>query len=312
MTPGAVAAEAPRVEERAGPSGTGAAAVLRICDAGPGAPTALPDHVSRVRRALVALREPMSVEHLEDSVPAAVAMLGFDRVVYARLCGADWRAAGVRAGTQALDVPAAGPVRIDATFEEYPVLVEQVPVIVGPGSAHRLLPVQWCRSYLAAPVLERGTVVGLIHAGYHDPVRRLSALDREVLWIFAEALAPSLASAHAGDALRDLLVRAARFAGELGQVGPGPTGAHPVGAPPDLSGRECEVLELMAAGQTNGQIARRLVITEGTVKSHVKRIMRKLRAANRAEAVAAWMRPAERVHSSTPFARARTAGASAS
>ena len=306
MTPAAVAAGAPRVEERA--PGPAAAAVLRICETGPGAPAAPPDHVSRVRRALVALREPMSVEHLEDSVPAAVAVLGFDRVVYARLCGADWRAVGVRGGAEAPDVPVAG--RIDATFEEHPALVDRVPVVVGPGAAHRLLSVRWCRSYLAAPVLERGTVVGLIHAGYHDPVRRPSALDREVLWTFAEALTPSLAAAHAGDALRDLLVRATRFAGELGQAGPGPTSAHLVAAPPDLSGRECEVLELMAAGQTNGQIARRLVITEGTVKSHVKRIMRKLRAANRAEAVAAWMRPAGRAHSSTPFARA--AGASAS
>lgn len=308
MTPAAVAAGAPRVEERA--PGPGAAAVLRICETGPGAPAAPPDHVSRVRRALVALREPMSVEHLEDSVPAAVAVLGFDRVVYARLCGADWRAVGVRGGSGARDVPAAGPVRIDATFEEHPVLVDRVPVVVGPGAAHRLLPVQWCRTYLVAPVLERGTVVGLIHAGYHDPVRRPSALDREVLWTFAEALTPSLTAAHAGDALRDLLVRATRFADELGQAGP--TSAHLVAAPPDLSGRECEVLELMAAGQTNGQIARRLVITEGTVKSHVKRIMRKLRAANRAEAVAAWMRPAERVRSSTPFAGALVAGASAS
>ena len=113
MTPAAVAAGAPRVEERA--SGAAAAAVLRICETGPGAPAAPPDHVSRVRRALVALREPMSVEHREDSVPAAVAVLGFDRVVYARLCGADWRSVGVRGGSEARDVPATMVRYVDNT-----------------------------------------------------------------------------------------------------------------------------------------------------------------------------------------------------
>jgi DNA-binding CsgD family transcriptional regulator len=57
-----------------------------------------------------------------------------------------------------------------------------------------------------------------------------------------------------------------------------------------LTHREIEILQLMAAGHTNAQVARRLVITEGTVKSHVKRVLRKLGAANRAEAVARWMR----------------------
>lgn len=46
----------------------------------------------------------------------------------------------------------------------------------------------------------------------------------------------------------------------------------------------------MGAGHTNARIARRLVISEGTVKSHVKHILRKLGAANRAEAVARWLR----------------------
>jgi DNA-binding CsgD family transcriptional regulator len=279
------------------------AGLLRICGSGDGAQTGAPDVVGRVRRALVALREPTSTEHLECSVPAAVAMLGFERVVYARLRGADWRPTAARSGADAVDVSAAIPVEVHTALAEFPVLVEQVPVVVGPGCEHRLLPVEWCRSYVAVPVLERGAVVGLIHAGHRDPARRLTALDQEMLWVFSEALTPSFAAARAGDALRDLMGRMTRFAGELGQFGCTPVGEPPVAALPDVSGREREVLALMAAGQTNGQIARRLVITEGTVKSHVKRIMRKLHAANRAEAVAAWMRYA---------VDARTYGASAS
>jgi DNA-binding NarL/FixJ family response regulator len=52
-----------------------------------------------------------------------------------------------------------------------------------------------------------------------------------------------------------------------------------------LTRREVEVLELMAQGRTNAAIATQLVISEGTVKQHVKHVLRKLRAENRAEAV---------------------------
>ncbi len=53
-----------------------------------------------------------------------------------------------------------------------------------------------------------------------------------------------------------------------------------------LSTREREVLTLIAAGQSNKQIARDLFITERTVKFHVGSILHKLGAANRAQAVA--------------------------
>ena len=53
-----------------------------------------------------------------------------------------------------------------------------------------------------------------------------------------------------------------------------------------LSEREAEVLELIASGSRDKEIAERLVITEGTVKKHVQNILRKLHARNRAEAVA--------------------------
>jgi LuxR family maltose regulon positive regulatory protein len=53
-----------------------------------------------------------------------------------------------------------------------------------------------------------------------------------------------------------------------------------------LSERELEVLRLMACGATNQEIAAQLVITVGTVKSHINHILRKLDAHNRTEAVA--------------------------
>jgi ATP/maltotriose-dependent transcriptional regulator MalT len=52
-----------------------------------------------------------------------------------------------------------------------------------------------------------------------------------------------------------------------------------------LSQREKEILNLIAAGLTNHQIATQLVISTGTVKAHSANIYRKLSAGNRIQAV---------------------------
>lgn len=51
-----------------------------------------------------------------------------------------------------------------------------------------------------------------------------------------------------------------------------------------LSKREASILEKVALGQSNKEIARILVLTESTVKVHMKAILRKLRMKNRTQA----------------------------
>lgn len=70
----------------------------------------------------------------------------------------------------------------------------------------------------------------------------------------------------------------ASLAGRVGPAG--------LGAIEDLSPREHEVLALMAEGLRNREIAERLVVSETTVKTHVRHLLEKLRLRNRAEAAA--------------------------
>jgi len=64
-----------------------------------------------------------------------------------------------------------------------------------------------------------------------------------------------------------------------------PPSGHPRSLDEPLSGREMEVLGLMALGRTNAEISRELFVAVGTVKAHANNIYRKLHANNRSEAV---------------------------
>jgi DNA-binding CsgD family transcriptional regulator len=60
-------------------------------------------------------------------------------------------------------------------------------------------------------------------------------------------------------------------------------GAHPLSI---LTERELQILGWLAEGHSNRQIAERLVISEHTVRAHLRNLMRKLGVNNRAQAAA--------------------------
>jgi DNA-binding NarL/FixJ family response regulator len=61
-----------------------------------------------------------------------------------------------------------------------------------------------------------------------------------------------------------------------------------------LSRREAEIMDLIAAGMTNQQIALACFISQKTVKNHINRIFAKLDASSRGEAIARWHGTARR------------------
>jgi DNA-binding NarL/FixJ family response regulator len=96
------------------------------------------------------------------------------------------------------------------------------------------------------------------------------------------------------DAPRDQLVAGVRMAAQ-GQpvLAPsvattlmGAVGAGAPSKPAELTGRELQVLRLVAGGATNRQVAAKLFISEATVKTHLLHLYDKLDARDRASAVA--------------------------
>lgn len=69
---------------------------------------------------------------------------------------------------------------------------------------------------------------------------------------------------------------------------------------PRLSGREEEVLRLLADGLGTGEIAGRLYLSESTAKTHITHIYQKLGAANRAQALVTAMRMGLLDHPTAP------------
>jgi DNA-binding NarL/FixJ family response regulator len=60
--------------------------------------------------------------------------------------------------------------------------------------------------------------------------------------------------------------------------------------PPQLTERELQVLNGMAQGQSNAAIGRELYLSEDTIKTHARRLFRKLGVSDRAQAVASGFR----------------------
>lgn len=100
-----------------------------------------------------------------------------------------------------------------------------------------------------------------------------------------EDLVPALEAARRGDNViaKEMIGTLARLV-QGREVQPGTPSHEPAGLFTELTPREQEILSHVAGGQSNKAIARALNITDGTVKLHVKSILRKLGVHSRVEA----------------------------
>lgn len=176
------------------------------------------------------------------------------------------------------------------------------------------------KAYVAAPVLAWGQPIGLLHADRQPQSFLVDESDRDVLGVFAEGLGIAFERnllldrlrtvqqacndyARGVNALADDFTGAVAENAGLGEKLEPPLPALPAGtqAPvgvrdrdggvcEPLTRREWDVLRGLAEGKTNAQIAVSLFVAEGTVKTHVKHVLRKLGAANRTDAVAKYHR----------------------
>ena len=202
--------------------------------------------------------------------------------------------------------PASRATRVTLGYPlvEAEVAQRQVPAIVDVEAGARRTPAAlrealgW-RSYVVVALTLSGATAGMLHA---DADRPLDDVDLQVAALYADGLTRAFERAalhrtlqHHRQELRGAVSwMSERLAHDAipsrpSDVAEGDGDGEPR-ALGDLTAREGEVIGLLARGMTNIAIARALVISEGTVKYHVKNILRKLQATSRADAVAKYLR----------------------
>jgi DNA-binding CsgD family transcriptional regulator len=213
----------------------------------------------------------------------------------------------------------AHPATLAPNDPEVQLLRRRIPVLVNDpvasaGMRELTVDAGHSTSYVAVPVIARGGVVGTLHADRHFSGAPLDPVVLSVVAAFAAGFGYALERTVLQDRSRAQVRRMREMLAETetsmeqifgagvslrrdqrGSISTEDRGpAWSLTTESRLSGlltrRELEVMDLMARGASNADIAADLVISEGTVKSHVKHILRKMHAANRAQAVSTYVR----------------------
>jgi DNA-binding CsgD family transcriptional regulator/GAF domain-containing protein len=271
--------------------------------------------LSEIRNALGGLRG-LSPREMIKAAPVVLSReLAFERTMISTVRGSLWLpqllfiAGGVAEGESRrfLEFISGAQFQLASAPLETEVVRKRCGALVpSPASDRRtfkaIVEVSGCFGYVAAPIIVQGRAIGMLHAdrpGQRGAVRT-DHLDQ--LEAFAECLSVAFESA----VLEEKAVQQRVEVGNLGATVDSPVhstgdtfdlvrqrsytiGDHHTRQQADISSlttREREIMEHVATGATNGQIARYLVISEGTVKSHLKHIAKKLNTPSRAAAVA--------------------------
>lgn len=277
-----------------------------------GAPRVLGDVLGRLESA------PSMVADLVSLGPQLTRHLGFDRSIVSRVVDGVWISESVYVADDpqwADEINQAGqdsPQPLVPGLHETEMVRRREAMLVidvqRDSRVHRpIADASRSTSYVAAPIMSGNRVVGLLHGDRYLQGRDTDSTDCEALAAYAKGLQLALSRARAAEqlqtvgaelrAMANTCLDGGAFAGNFSLDRTTPTCA--AGVPRAtrvtrqalqsvrdlLTSREIQILELVAEGMSNGKIAGQLFISEGTVKQHVKHILRKLSAGNRVEAV---------------------------
>jgi len=279
---------------------------------------------AEVASALAALRDvPTAAELLDRACPAVVERCGFERAMLSRTDGRRWLPWKARFARdddferRFLAELQRGEILLADAPLEAGVVADRRPAIVldpqiDPRTHKPVVELGLTRSYVVAPIAPGGRVVGFLHADHHPSDRVVDEDDRDALWAFAEGfgrlyeravLTQRLAEQRrevdrafsaAREAMEQLALDELALVDVEGDPLPAPA---PRAAPAAneavralMTAREREVLDLLVRGAPNREIADQLVVSVGTVKTHVKAILRKVGASNRSEVIALYHR----------------------
>jgi DNA-binding CsgD family transcriptional regulator len=285
--------------------------------------------VESAQNAINGIRNATSTATLVECIPTQVYRMGFSRVLFSRIQNGWWLTCSAFAGadqemaSKMVEVGLAHPRQLINPLPESEMVRRGSPILVvdpqtDPHVHPELVALTQTASYVAAPVFCWGKPIGLVHADRHTDASGVTEFDRDVLGMFAAGLGLAfernlmagrlramrraaeehlrLAGSLADDFTLDVIESAGPVLPQLDDLIDLDSAAWPASGDDDtrllseLTSREAEVLRAIAAGKTNGQVAALLFVTEGTVKSHVKHILRKLGASNRTEAVVKYHR----------------------
>ncbi|GIG26882.1 DNA-binding response regulator [Cellulomonas denverensis] len=204
----------------------------------------------------------------------------------------------------ALGVPALAPVRAAGSVDELVALARRVPPTIVLLDAHlpspgpieairrlRAIPAPATVVMLAVPgdeiALDRAIALGA--RGYLSPDVGRAELAAVAAHILAGPGTPDPRGAD-GVSGQDGLAAAATAAATAVLTPDLPAQTHGGVGEVQLTKREIEVLVGMSNGRSNAQIGQELYLSEDTIKTHARRLFRKLGASDRAQAVAIGLR----------------------
>jgi DNA-binding CsgD family transcriptional regulator len=260
--------------------------------------------LTAIRHAVDALRGISSRETIKAATALLCRDFGFARVMVSTVREHDWlprhlHARGATSGSfHGFSVGV--PVRFEDSEAEAALVRGRHGVVVSRPTASAR------QDYLAAPITVGGTVIGMLHADFPEASDTTIMDQFDLLEAFAECLAVVYERAVLEEKVSRQRVEVDKLCATMDQLmtPPVPGGAaapdaggcdpvaQPAGRPavvPELTPREREVMSYVATGATNRDIARCLLISEGTVKSHLKRIAEKFNTTNRAAALATYL-----------------------